>query len=205
MQKLTCGVSPEHNLRYSMKRIFVGIFPILLYFFISACYGFFPSEKTYGVSVDWELEGIEFEGMDGKLHTITDYKGSVLLLYAGYLNCGVVCGRSMQTLLSLSYKIPANSKIFFYTLDPERDTRGRMNAYAERLGEKFVMIRNNTDNLSLTKRLKIQFSRNLFDREINHTDHIYLIDGAGKVKFLYPSSHRDVERILSDIKIVGEL
>lgn len=170
-----------------------------------SCKELTSERKFYGIMVDWELGDLDFEGMDGEKHSFSEYRGSMLMFYAGYLNCGTVCGKSMQTLYSISPKIPKNSKIFFLSLDPSRDSRERLNAHADRLGEKFVMIRNIKENLSINKKLEIQFSKNLFDKEINHTDHIYLINSHGRVKFLYPSSHRDKEKILSDIKLLGEM
>jgi protein SCO1/2 len=156
-------------------------------------------KKSYGFEVQRELSDDLFEGHDHKNYKLSDFKGFYIFLYAGYTRCGTICGNSMQTMRKLSTQTPSNTKFIFLSIDPEFDKEDILQSYVSRLGEKFVGFRKKKDfSAGLTTDLEIQFSGNSLDTDRSHTDTIYLIDKAGKLRYIYPSSFRSQKSILED-------
>jgi cytochrome oxidase Cu insertion factor (SCO1/SenC/PrrC family) len=156
-------------------------------------------KKSYGFEVHRELSDDIFEGHDHKNYKLSDFKGFYIFLYAGYTRCGTICGNSMQTLRRLSTLTPSNTKFIFLSIDPGFDKQDILLSYVSRLGEKFVGLRKKNDfSAGLITDLEIQFSANSLDTDRSHTDTIFLIDKAGKLRYIYPSSFRSQESILKD-------
>ncbi|MBF0218223.1 MAG: SCO family protein [Gammaproteobacteria bacterium] len=73
----------------------------------------------------------------GQLVTREEMLGSYQLIYFGYTGCPDVCPTTMQTMVQAQQRLgelASAVKLYFITVDPERDTVGRMAEYADYFG-----------------------------------------------------------------------
>ena len=83
-----------------------------------------------------QFSGIDITGADygkalkltdhtGKLRTLKDFKGKVVLVFFGFTHCPEVCPTTMHDLAAVMKQLGTDAErvqVLFVTLDPERDT-----------------------------------------------------------------------------------
>ncbi|CAB3766250.1 SCO family protein [Paraburkholderia humisilvae] len=81
----------------------------------------------------------------GKMRTLADYKGKVVVLFFGYTHCPDVCPTTMAELSQAMQQLgPADAKrvqVLFVTLDPDRDTAALLGQYVPAFNPAFVGLR----------------------------------------------------------------
>ena len=79
-------------------------------------------------------KGFSLTDADGKLRTLADFKGKVVVLFFGYAQCPDVCPTTMSEMAQVKKQLGADGdklQVVFVTVDPERDTPAVMKAYME--------------------------------------------------------------------------
>lgn len=136
----------------------------------------------------------------------------VILLFFGYVGCTDVCTPILHELDDL-YKskefdtIKKSVDIFFVNLTPEVETF-QPDLFAKYFNENFngvYLSRKGT--LSIDRNFGLFFSRDLTEKtELNHTDHIYLIDNRTDIKILkniYTTHPLNKMKVIHDIIIIN--
>src|SRR6516165_5704796 len=62
---------------------------------------------------------------NGRVRTMADFKGKVVVLFFGYAQCPDVCPTTMTDMAQLKQQLGADGdrlQVLFVTVDPERDT-----------------------------------------------------------------------------------
>ena len=81
----------------------------------------------------------------GKIRTMADYKGKVVVLFFGYTHCPDVCPTTMaelsQALQQLGPEDAKRVQVLFVTVDPERDTPTLLAQYVPAFNPTFVGLR----------------------------------------------------------------
>jgi len=142
--------------------------------------------------VSGALPDLEFSLYDagGVARSAAGYRGRVVLLYFGYTNCPDVCPTTLQRLAQALAKLgdrAARARVLFVTVDPERDTAARLQAYARAFGPGVEGLRAEGKPLQdLEKRYHVVAEREGggADYSVGHTSAVYIFDPSGRARLV---------------------
>jgi protein SCO1 len=80
-------------------------------------------------------------GSDDREVTLAPYRGKVVLMVFGYTNCAAVCPITLATLAQARSNLGEAAdavQVIYVTVDPERDTAGRMKDFLASFDPSFV-------------------------------------------------------------------
>ena len=143
-------------------------------------------------AVMWDREpvGGPFQLIDasGKVRRDTDFRGRLMLVYFGFTTCPDICPIDLQQIgLALSKLGAAASQVapIFITLDPQRDTRQILSAYAPAFHPQIIGLTGSESAINQVARAyrvyhaKVAVSGGL-GYTIDHSSFIYLVGRNGK-------------------------
>jgi protein SCO1 len=143
----------------------------------------------------------------GKLRTLADYKGKVIVLFFGYTHCPDVCPTTMSDLRNVMKQLGDKSdqvQVLFVTVDPERDTQEVLSKFVPSFDKRFVGLRGNEEQTKETlKNYKIFMSKvegkSANDYSIDHSAGMYVFDKTGKIR-VYFGYGQKINEMVSDIQ-----
>ncbi|HMA88440.1 MAG TPA: SCO family protein [Burkholderiales bacterium] len=151
-------------------------------------------DKWRTENVDGLVHALEFNLTDdaGRQVNAQDYRGKTVLLYFGYTSCPDLCPTTMSKLaqaLKQTRDHGARDVVLFVTVDPQRDSAGRLHAYTRAFGPQFVGLRATPQELTaLSKRYRITYSYGKPDKngdyEVMHSTGVFVFDGTGRSRLL---------------------
>jgi protein SCO1 len=142
-------------------------------------------------SVPW---GRDFRLADtrGASHSIADYRGKVVLLYFGYLNCPDMCPTTLAQMAQVRARMGADRdrvQGLFVTVDPQRDKPAALAQYVAAFDPTFVGLRGDpASTAAAASEFKVFFKAQKADPQGNYTvDHsggIYVFDAHGRLRLM---------------------
>ena len=134
------------------------------------------------------------------------FKDSLTAIFFGFTHCPDVCPMTLNKLDIIVDKLEKNNKklkVFFITIDPDRDTPEVMKNYLSSFNNKFIGITGKPEKIFLLSQSWGIYSEKIFSEDGQYTvDHsspvILLKDG----KFVARLTHRD--DIKKSIKIINK-
>jgi len=145
---------------------------------------------------------------DGKLRTLNDFKGKVVVMFFGYTQCPDVCPTTlteMQQVMTLLGPQSDKVQVLFVTVDPERDTATILKQYVPSFDTRFLGLRP-ADDVALekvTKDFKIYYKKvpgtSPGSYTIDHTAGSYAFDPEGRLR-LYIKHAQGPETLAHDLK-----
>ena len=145
---------------------------------------------------------------DGKLRTLNDFKGKVVVMFFGYTQCPDVCPTTlteMQQVMTLLGPQSDKVQVLFVTVDPERDTATILKQYVPSFDARFLGLRP-ADEVALekvTKDFKIYYKKvpgtSPGSYTIDHTAGSYAFDPEGRLR-LYIKHAQGPETLVHDLK-----
>ena len=145
---------------------------------------------------------------DGKLRTLNDFKGKVVVMFFGYTQCPDVCPTTlteMQQVMTLLEPQSDKVQVLFVTVDPERDTATILKQYVPSFDARFLGLRP-ADEVALekvTKDFKIYYKKvpgtSPGSYTIDHTAGSYAFDPEGRLR-LYIKHAQGPETLAHDLK-----
>ncbi|MDQ2803405.1 MAG: SCO family protein [Pseudomonadota bacterium] len=145
-----------------------------------------------GVSI-----GGPFHLIDDKGHPVTDadYRGRWMLVFFGYTNCPDECPLTLQKMAAALKKLgPLADKLvpLFVTVDPTRDTPGRLASYLANFDPRIVGLTGNDEQIAAAaKAYRVYYSPAEHEQSgadaVSHSTLLYLMNPAGKFNALLPS------------------
>jgi cytochrome oxidase Cu insertion factor (SCO1/SenC/PrrC family) len=131
---------------------------------------------------------------DGRRRHLSEFRGKVVLLYFGYTFCPDVCPTDLMAIGQLIRSLRADGdevQPLFVTLDPARDTREVLRAYAVSFHPRFVSLTGTEDEIRrVATSYKVFFERvtppgaNIY--LIDHAAFVFLLDREGRYAGLFP-------------------
>ncbi len=121
--------------------------------------------------------------------SLEQYKGNIVVLYFGFLNCAEVCPSSMGVLSAalsrLSPQTYSHVRGLFISVDPERDDLVSLNQFAKYFDDHVVGVTGTEQQIdALTKQYGVYFD--IVDMEsselsytVDHSSRFYIIDETG--------------------------
>ena len=167
----------------------LGIFLfIMLPIFLSV-----QNEKDDNVA---SFKGSEFSLIDVNNEIITDksFKGPLTAIFFGFTNCPDICPMTLSNLDividNLEKKKKEKFKVFFVSIDPERDTPEIINDYLNSFENKIYGITGNPKKIFVLSKSWGILSEKIFEEDgsylINHSSSVILLKDG---KFLDRISH----------------
>lgn len=145
---------------------------------------------------------------DGKVRTLADFKGKVVVMFFGYTQCPDICPTTlteMQQVMALMGPQSDKVQVLFVTVDPERDTAAILKQYVPSFDSRFMGLRP-ADEAALekvTKDFKIYYKKvpgsSPGSYTMDHTAGSYAFDPEGRLR-LYIKHAQGPETLAHDLK-----
>lgn len=145
---------------------------------------------------------------DGKVRTLTDFRGKVVVMFFGYMQCPDICPTTlteMQQVMTLLGPQSDKVQVLFVTVDPERDTTAILKQYVPSFDARFLGLRS-ADEAALekvTKDFKIYYKKvpgtTPGSYTMDHTAGTYAFDPEGRLR-LYIKHAQGPEALAHDLK-----
>lgn len=145
----------------------------------------------------------------GKLRSMNDFKGKVVVLFFGYTHCPDVCPTTMsdlkQTMKLLGDKAD-DVQVLFVTVDPERDTQEVLAQFVPGFDPRFIGLRGTVEevatNLSEYKVYAAKVSEpGKSGYTMDHSAGLYVFDKTGAPR-IYLGYGEKPENIAHDLRLL---
>lgn len=186
-----------------------NLFILIALFFISACDGPELPSPFHASEVSAKYAGADFKLTDynGKVRTLSDFRGKVVVLFFGYTHCPDVCPTTMADLAQVMGRLGKDAdrvQVLFITVDPERDTQVLLAQYVPAFYPSFLGLygdKNATEQVAKTFNVAYQKQPSSTGYNMDHSAGSFLIDTAGKVRLLSPYGQR-TDYLEQDIRLL---
>lgn len=139
--------------------------------------------------------------------SLSDYHGDVVLLYFGYTYCPDICPTTLATLARARQALGPKAdkvQVIMITVDPQRDTPDRLNAYIQKFDPSFIGLSGSLDQIKqVASEYGIYFQAQKPNADggyaVDHTAAVIAIDGQGKQRLL-ESYGTTSDQFTADIK-----
>ena len=144
---------------------------------------------------------------DGKVRTLADFKGKVVVLFFGYAQCPDVCPTTMTDMAQVKQQLGAEGdklQVIFVTIDPARDTPAVMKAYMGAFDPSFIALIPTPGQLAaMAKDFKVYYKKvdgaTPTSYSMDHSAASYIYDTHGRLR-LYARYGAGVAPMVADIK-----
>ncbi|MFT4203630.1 MAG: SCO family protein [Chitinophagaceae bacterium] len=157
----------------------------------------------------YTITDFSFPNELGGISNLDSVKGKVWIANYFFSNCKTICPVIMPNLAKVqqAYKGNVDFKMFSFSVDPERDSAGRLQEYARQLG----VDPNQWHLLTGDKKSLYRFARNqLFitatdgdggPDDFIHSDRVVLVDKAGHIRGYYDGTNKtEMQQLTKDIQ-----
>ena len=113
---------------------------------VAAC----QPQKFNGVDITGSSIGPDFSLADhtGTTRKLADFRGKVVVLFFGFMNCPDVCPTTLSDMAAVKQKLGRDGdrvQVIFVTLDPERDSAALLAQYVPAFDPTFLGLRGSVD------------------------------------------------------------
>ena len=103
------------------------------------------SSRFHGLDITGADYGKDFQLTDfnGQPRTLADFKGKVVVMFFGYVQCPDVCPTTLLQMAQLKQRLGADGgrlQVLFVSVDPERDTPQVLRAYMDSFDPTFLAL-----------------------------------------------------------------
>ena len=144
---------------------------------------------------------------NGRLRTLEDFRGKVVVLFFGFTHCPDICPTTMTDLkktMNLLKEKASGIQVIFITLDPARDTEDVLKKFIPTFNSSFLGLTGSESEIDkVTTQFKIFYNKvndgSKAGYTIDHSAGLYVIDKNGNVK-LHISYGEKPADIASDLE-----
>tara|TARA_B100001540_G_scaffold207005_1_gene182338 strand:- start:277 stop:891 length:615 start_codon:yes stop_codon:yes gene_type:complete len=183
--------------------IITGCLVIFLFIMLPV---FLSMEKQKN-EIESKFQGSEFSLLDVNNKTITEssFQGPLTAIFFGFTNCPDICPMTLNNLdlaiNNLDKKKKENFKVFFVSIDPERDTPEIIKDYLNSFDNKMYGITGNPKKVFLMSQSWGVMSEKIFTGEgeylINHSSSIILLKNGKYINRI--SHHAPYDEVFKNI------
>jgi len=183
--------------------ILAGCLGIFLFIMLPIILSIQDDKEDYVASI----KGSDFSLNDVNNNLITEksFQGPTTALFFGFTNCPDVCPMTLNKLsiiLEILEKENKSLKVFFISIDPERDTPEVMKDYLNSFGDKFAGITGEPEKIFKLSQSWGIASQKIFSKDgeytVNHSSPIILLKNG---KYVDRITHKDdLKRSIKIIK-----
>jgi len=166
----------------------------------------FRSTDVTGADFGRDFQLADFDGHPRRL---SDFRGSVAVVFFGYTHCPDVCPTTLSELASAIKQLGPDGgrvQVLFITADPERDTNEVLKQYVTAFNPRFVGLRGTPEQTAqVAKAFKVLIQKNPGTDPNNYTvDHsagTYVYDPSGRLR-LYVAYGQGAQVFAHDIALL---
>jgi protein SCO1/2 len=176
---------------------------------VAACTESKPQFKAIDLTGADYAKDFQLPDQDGKMRSLKDFRGKLVVLFFGYTQCPDVCPTTMAELAQAKQLLgPDGDKVqgLFVSIDPERDTPEVLKAYMANFDPTFLALRGTPEQLAATaKEFKIYYKK--VDGKtpgtytMDHTAASYVYDTQGRLR-LYTRYGTGPQALASDLQLL---
>ena len=152
-------------------------------------------------------KGFSLTDHNGKLRTLADFKGKVVVVFFGFTQCPDVCPTSMSELAEAKRLLgPDGDRLqgIFISIDPERDTPEVMKQYMASFDPSFLALYAAPEALpDLAKSYKVYYKKvdgkTPTSYTMDHSAGSYVYDPQGRIR-LYHRYGSGAQALADDVK-----
>ena len=183
--------------------ILAGCFGIFLFIMLPIVLSIQDKKEDYVTSI----KGSDFSLNDVNNNLITEksFQGPLTALFFGFTHCPDVCPMTLNKLTVLLEELKKDKKtlkVFFISIDPERDTQIVMKDYLSSFDGKFIGITGEPEKIFILSKSWGIKSEKIFsengDYTVNHSSPIILLKDGKYVNRI--THHDDIKESLKIIK-----
>lgn len=205
MKTLSAPVAPG---RRTALRIAMGA-AVAALLGVAGCSPDKPQFKSIDLTGADYAKGFSLTDQYGKVRTLADFSGKVVVVFFGFTQCPDVCPTSMAELVQVKQLLgPDGDKLqaVFITVDPERDTPELLKPYMANFDPTFVALRPTPEQLAqVAKDFKVYYKKvdgkTPGSYTMDHSAGSYVFDTKGRIR-LYSRYGTGAEPLASDIKLL---
>jgi protein SCO1/2 len=144
----------------------------------------------------------------GHARALEDFKGSVAVVYFGFISCPEICPATLRKLAFAGRQLGRTAdrlEVLFITLDPEHDTPTQLDAYVKATGLRSTALTGSTDMINQAARaFAVEHARTVSGGvpTIDHSGGLFIVDPAGRLRLVAPVSV-SVEDLAHDLRILA--
>ena len=143
----------------------------------------------------------------GKVRSLADFRGKVVVVFFGYTQCPDVCPTTMTDMAEVRRRLGADGdkvQVIFVSLDPDRDTRQVLAEYVPGFDPTFLgLAGTREETAAIAKEFKVFYQkvpgRTETSYTMDHTAGSYVFDRDGRVR-LFLRHAGGVDPIVADLK-----
>ncbi len=149
----------------------------------------------------------ELPDVDGRMRTLADWKGKVVVVFFGYTQCPDFCPATLAELAGIKKSLGAAGdriQVVFVTVDPQRDTPEILKAYLANFGPEFVGLRGSLEQTAaVAKEFKVFYAKvpgkTPGSYSMDHSAASFVFDTSGRVR-LYVAYGGDSKAFAADLQ-----
>jgi protein SCO1/2 len=153
---------------------------------------------------------LELPDAEGRMRTLADWKGKVVVVFFGYTQCPDFCPATLSELAQIKKSLGAAGdrvQVVFVTVDPERDTPQVLKAYVANFGSDFVALRGSLEQTAAVAReFKVFYAKvpgkTPDSYSMDHSAASYVFDPSGQVR-LYVAYGGDPKALAADLRLLA--
>jgi protein SCO1/2 len=146
---------------------------------------------------------------DGKIRSLKDFQGKLVVLFFGYTQCPDVCPTTMTELAQVKKELGADGdklQVLFVTVDPQRDTPQVLKGYMANFDPSFIALRGSPEQLAaMAKDFKVFYKKTEgktpTSYSMDHSAASYVYDTKGQLR-LYTRYGSGATALVSDLKLL---
>ncbi|MEO8299423.1 MAG: SCO family protein [Burkholderiales bacterium] len=166
-----------------------------------------PSFKSLDITGADYARRFSLPDADGRVRTLTDFKGKLVVVFFGYTQCPDVCPTTLTSLVETKRLLGADSAklvAVFISVDPERDTPQLLKSYVSAFDPSFVALRGTPDETAAAaKEFKVFYrkapGKTPESYTVDHTAASYVFDTEGRLR-LYVRHNTPPADLAADLK-----
>ncbi|MEC5213446.1 protein SCO1/2 [Polaromonas sp. CG_9.5] len=177
--------------------------------FLMGCSPEKPQFKSIDLTGADYAQGFSLRDHNGKVRTLKDFAGKVVVVFFGFTQCPDVCPTAMAELAQVKQQLGADGdklQAIFITVDPERDTAEMLKAYMGNFDPTFLALRPTLEQLpQVAKNFKIYYKKvdgkTPGSYTMDHSAGSYVFDEKGRIR-LYNRYGSGADGLASDIRLL---
>lgn len=174
-----------------------------------ACTESKPQFRSIDITGADYARDIRAQDAEGRVRSLQDFRGKVVAVFFGYVQCPDVCPTTLAELAAVRKELGKDGERLqgvFVTVDPERDTPEVLKAYMANFDASFIALRPTPEQLpALAKDFKVFYKhvpgKTSGSYTVEHTAASYLFDPQGRVR-LYTRYGSGATALAQDVKLL---
>jgi protein SCO1 len=174
---------------------------------LSACTPQQPPFANVDITGADYADGFSLTDASGKRRQLSDFRGKVVAVFFGFVNCPDVCPTTLSQMAEVRAKLGEAGQglqVVFITVDPQRDTPELLAQYVPGFDRSFIGLTGTPEEIAATaKRFKVFYQKvpgkTPGSYTMDHTAASYVFDRSGRIR-LFVRHGLGVEPLVADIQ-----